>query len=105
MLGLEFANAAIDAFDRGYIGQYGPYVVEIKNQRRIIKRGDVIEIIWPLGNRVNIIGPDMSGNGQYVGRLGWALEDIGENGVRVVPDGQGWVQHAILFDKTSIELI
>jgi hypothetical protein len=47
----------------------------------------------------------MSGNRQYVGRLGWALEDIGENGVRVVPAGQGWVQHAILFDKTSIELI
>ena len=101
-LAQEFASRALAAFDVGAVGQYGPYTVEI-GKHRVLRRGPIIDMSWPVGKRVEIIGPDVTGDARYKDRRGWAWHNLGEGAVRVVPDGCGWPQRDGLYYADSIK--
>lgn len=99
---LEWAGRALAGFDAGAEGQYGPYTVEV-GENRVLRRGSTIEIMWPAGWRVSIIGPDVVNDSRHVGKRGWAWQAFGEDAIRVVPDGGGWRHRAGLYPAQSIE--
>ena len=101
-IALEWASRALAAFDEGRAGQYGPYKVEI-GKTRVLRRGPIIDLMWPAGRRVKITGPSVDGYTGHIGRCGWAWKATGEAAIRVVPDGGGWKQCAGLYPAQSIE--
>lgn len=106
--GLSRAREALDAFDQGREGSYGPYqVVVVVGECTQLRRGPFIEKQRPGGRRVKIIGPDVTGNRSYTGRLGWARPNwphCDQSVVRVIPDGQGWgVRETAFPAATSVE--
>lgn len=101
-IALEWASRALEAFEDGCEGQYGPYTVEI-GKYRVLRRGPIIDLSWPAGRRVKITGPSVDGYGGHTGRLGWAWINQGEGALRVVPDGCGWRQRAGIYLPVSIE--
>lgn len=72
----------------------------------VLRRGVMIEKQRPEGRLVEIVGPDVTGNRSYVGRMGWARPNwphCDQSVVRVIPDGQGWDVRETAFPETSVE--
>jgi hypothetical protein len=105
VIALEWAGRALKAFDAGAPGQYGPYTIELTDKLRVLRRGPIIDIQWPRGERVRVIGPDVGGSTYYVGRLGWAWQNPGVESISVVPDGCAWKQRSQLFPRGSMKPI
>ena len=103
---LSRAREALDAFDEGRSGIYGPYQVTVAAGLTQLRRGVMIEKQRPDGLRVKIVGPTVSGSRSYVGRWGWSRPNwphCDHLVVRVIPDGQGWDVRETAFPATSIE--
>jgi hypothetical protein len=99
--------APLEAFDAGNAGNagiYGDYEVVVSEGRRILRRGSIIEIDVPAGRRVKILGSDILGSVQYVGRMGWAIKSfpVDDRYVSVIPDGQGWDPRAFAWHKADV---
>jgi hypothetical protein len=103
---LSRAREALDAYDQGREGTYGPYQVVVAGKLTQLLRGAIIEKQRPEGRRVEIVGPTVTGNRSYVGRMGWTRPNwphCDQSFVRVIPDEQGWDVRETAFPATSIE--
>jgi len=106
---LHYAGEALRAFYEGRAGQHGPYTIEvIGSSGARLSRGPIVDLQRPDGGRrVRIIGANILGSVDRVGRGGWAYylpassDDWDHRSV--IPDGQGWDPRAETYPVSALE--